>query len=395
MKKKTIRIALATLLLTVLVPVGVFADDTQSGEFASNVYSAGLNANVNNAQAKDIFCAGQTISVNSSEAQGNIFVAGQGVAVESVYAGADVIVAGQSISVSDAAVEGNFIAAGQDVVVDGNVDSCGVIIAAADVSYSGTCDEVYISADKIEFNGTANGDVKLAGTDVIIGEGAQIAGKLTVLSSKEPDISESSQMGEYVFNLQKNTEEDVKEGVAAAGIFAKMLKKLVSRLYWIPAMVLFGLLLCLLFGKNVDEAKDMIKSETTPMVLSGAIGWIAVPIVALLVAITFIGLPIAGMLMTAYVLLLLAGLTFAGASLGRLAFNKLNPYLASVIGIAILEAVRIVPIIGGLIAVAADMYLIGYVINKIIDSIKDKKKVVYATAVEEPIMIEDKETVSE
>jgi hypothetical protein len=43
----------------------------------------------------------------------------------------------------------------------------------------------------------------------------------------------------------------------------------------------------------------------------------------------------------------------------------MNVFLSALIGIGILEIVRIIPVLGTLVGIAADMYLIGYVIQKL------------------------------
>ena len=41
----------------------------------------------------------------------------------------------------------------------------------------------------------------------------------------------------------------------------------------------------------------------------------------------------------------------------------MNVFLSALIGIAALEIIRLVPVIGVLVGIAADMYLLGYVIQ--------------------------------
>ena len=43
----------------------------------------------------------------------------------------------------------------------------------------------------------------------------------------------------------------------------------------------------------------------------------------------------------------------------------MNVFLAALIGIAALEVIRMIPVIGFLVGAAADMYLLGYVVQSL------------------------------
>lgn len=390
MKKILIKSLSVAILITAMLPMTVFAgssSDTETGTYAGNTFAAGSNPVIRNADAQDIFCAGQTAGVAKSKAAGNIFAAGNTVEIRDVNVNADVFAAGNVVDIDEGYVNGNILAAGNIISIEG-VSTGGVVAAGNSIEFEGIAEEAILSGTSVVLNGSVDGDVTIEADSVVIGEYAVVNGTLTVKAPAEPTIPDNAQISGYEYEVRTQTEAESVENVKKAGIFAKALRKITSRFYWIPAMVIFGLLLCLLFGKDIDEAKELIKDHSIEYVLEGALGWLLIPVAAFILAVTVIGLPAAGIILTAYVVLLCAGMTFAGASLGRLVFGKLHPILASIIGIAILECVKIIPLIGGIVAVAADMYLIGYVVNRSHASIvayKESKKPVYAVAVEEPI----------
>jgi len=387
-KKKSAKVLILSLLMTAMLPLTVFAGDDVSENFAGNFFEAGSIASVSDVKAKDIFAAGRGVSVSDSNSSGNIFTAGSSVEISDVEVLADVFAAGQMVSVKNNNIDGNIFAAGQSVVINESQASS-VIVAAASVEYLDTEAEVVkISAESITFNGVAYGDVDLTGENIVIGDDAVIKGTLTVNSSVEAQISDSASVEHYKFN---EVIEETAENAKKVSVFTDILSDVVSRAYWIPAAALIALLLAFVFGKQLDEAKELIMKKPLAMVLTGALTWLFTPVVIILVAVTIIGAPLGALVGIVYVFLILLGLTFAGASLGRLAFPKLNPILASVIGVAILQCVRIIPFIGTVIAAAADMYLLGYAGLKIYDNIpkKEKKSVVYAQALEEPPVLNE------
>lgn len=384
MNKRVVRLVSIVLIIMAILPVSVFAStDREEGSFGGNIYSAGTTAVVKDSEARDIFCAGNTVSVAGNSVRGNIFAAGNYADIKNVYVVADIFAAGQSITISDAEVDGSLYVAGDSINVTGS-DVGSAIIAGQNVSFDGKAGNVYISGQSVQISGNIYGDVVVDSKSVDIADDISISGTLTVKSDEEPDVP-AGVYSNYVFEKNAIDESKVKEVTLAA----KMIKKITSRLYWIPAMLLVAFALILLFGKNLDEAHDTIVNKPTGMILTGVIGWIAIPVSAFILAVTVIGLPLAVMVTMIYVLLLLVGLTFAGASLGRLAFRNLHPILASVIGVAILQIVRIVPVVGGMVAVAADMYTIGYVLYAIYTNAFVKKQPLVATIVEEKPYIEE------
>ncbi len=125
------------------------------------------------------------------------------------------------------------------------------------------------------------------------------------------------------------------------------------------------MLLVWLFNDHLENAADLLRTKPGVMIGSGVITWFCVPIVALILCISCILAPVAGLLMLAYVFFLCIGLAFAGASLIKLFLPKMNPFLSALIGIAALEIIRVIPVIGFLVGCVADMYILAYVVQRI------------------------------
>ena len=159
---------------------------------------------------------------------------------------------------------------------------------------------------------------------------------------------------------EKKEAEDKED--SSPSLVSEIFQKIKSCIYWIVAMAAFGMIL---FSEHLETAATFMKTRPGAMVGSGIIGWITIPIAAIMLCCTYILAPVGGMMLLAYVLLLCAGLAFAGASLIRLFLPNMNIFLAALIGIAALEIVRLIPVIGTLVGIVADMYLIGYVIQRL------------------------------
>lgn len=369
MKKKWMALILTGLLaLSMCVPVLASEVEVDS---AGNVFATGDMVTLPSDSVFGAFLAGNNVSIDGQEAKGSLAAAGQSVYASDVKIGESLYAAGNSVILKDTKVKGNVWTAGNTVTMSGKTEANGIYAAGSIVTFSGTTNGLYVGAGKLVIDGTVNGDAIIDADEVKITDNAVITGNLKVRSSKQPEISDQAKVTNYSFEETKPDEEDLEEleeaGKAATGIGigAIIMKKLLSAIYWIIAMVAFGMLLCWLFGDHLSGAAAMIRERTLPMILSGVIGWMSIPFAALMLLCTWILAPTAGMLAMAYTLLLCAGLAFAGASLARLIFPRMNVFLSALIGIGILEIVRIIPVLGTLVGIAADMYLIGYVIQKL------------------------------
>ena len=367
--KRIVAFVLASVLAAgVCIPV--LAADTDS---AGNIFEADDSVTLSDIPFFGAMVAGQTVNVNASEAEGSVMAAGQEVGISSTSVGESLYVAGNSVTVSDSDVTGNIYAAGNSVVIGGGTEGNGVYAAGNVITFAGSAKAVCLGGSTVTLSGEVDGDAVLEGDKVIVTEDAVVSGKLKVISSNEPEISEDAVIETYSFEEVSEDAEDAGEIAAKVGVGTAILNKIKSCIYWVIAMAAFGLILCWLFNDHLSRAADMLKMKPGVMIGSGIISWMCIPVAALILCCTCILAPIGGMLMLAYVLLLCAGLGFAGASLVRLFLPDMNVYLSAMIGIAVLEVVRMVPVIGSVVGIVADMYLLAYVVQYIWTGIRNRK----------------------
>ncbi len=363
MKKKIITLLMAGLLaVSVCVPVMAMESEEDS---AGNVLASGDLVTLPTSPFFSAFAAGNTVDIGNAECEGSVAAAGQQINAAGASIGESLYVAGNNVTLNNVDIVGNIFAAGNAISIIGESEANGVYAVGSSVKFDGETNALCAAAGKVSVSGTIYGDVNIEAEDVEIGEDTVITGTLKVTSTKEPEIPDSAEIGEYTFDQANKAELEADKAKETAGIGAMILNKIGTCFFWIVAMAAFGMILCWLFEKHLESAKEYIKNRTSAMVVTGIVGWICIPIAVLILCCTCIFAPIGGLLLLAYILLLCAGLAFAGASLSRLVFPKMNKYLAALIGIAVLEAFRMVPVLGPIIGIAADMYLIAYVIQTI------------------------------
>ena len=363
MKKKMITLLMAGLLaISVCVPVLAMESEEDT---AGNVLASGDLVTLPTSPFHSAFAAGNTIDIGNAECEGTVAAAGQQINAAGASIGESLYVAGNGITLNNVDIQGNIFAAGNTISIIGNSEANGIYAVGQSITFAGETNALCAAANRVSVSGTIHGDVNIEAEDIEIDEDTIILGKLNITSTNEPEIPDTAEIGEYNFNEASKAELEAEKASTAAGIGSKILNKIGTCFYWIVAMAAFGMLLCWLFDKHLESAKEYIKNRTSAMVITGIVGWICIPIAALILCCTCIFAPIGGLLILAYILLLCSGLAFAGASLSRLVFPKMNVYLAALIGIAVLEAFRMVPVLGPVVGIAADMYLIAYVIQVI------------------------------
>lgn len=214
--------------------------------------------------------------------------------------------------------------AGEIVVLHGSVAVAGVALG-----------DVVVLEGRITITGQVSGSVVNLGGPVALGRGAQVRG--SVMASGEVQRADGAQVGG-----------SVREGVSVS--LAGPLEVVGRFVVWLAlglSALLLGFVLLLLAPRAVDAVHA---AATTGPVVSA--GWglgavIGLPVLAVLLLISVLGLPLGLSLLFALALVLLVGYALAAWILGRLIWAPpRNRPVALLIGWAILAAVLAMPAIG-------------------------------------------------
>ncbi len=323
-----------------------------SGEkYAEDVYWAGNDMSMNDSKiANDLIAVGYTLSVNGTEIAGSARSAGY------------------SISLQDVEVAHNITVAGNILNIDSNTKAKAVYAAGNMITFSGECESFNASGNTVILNGVVNGDAKIDANEVTIGPNAVVTGKLTVSAADEATIPDSVKIGEYEYHDSPNVpDEDTVEAVSKG---ARFVHKILNRVYWVPAMIIVALFFCLVIPGAVDGSGKMLLKKPVAMPITGLVALCAIPVALIILCITFIGLPLAGLIALLVTIATIFAVPFAGASAGRIVLPKMNIWLSSIIGSAVLTLALAVPFIGGLIKFLSILYVLGYFIQKCYEQIK-------------------------
>lgn len=241
-------------------------------------------------------------------------------------------------------VEGDISAFGGSVVIAGEV--------TGDVSIIGGTANIAPTA-------VVEGDIVRVNSTINRAPGATVRGRETTMDV--PFLPEVRQVERTVITLPMRDER------GPLGWLFSLVGSAIAALFGAFLITLVTLVIVALLPANVAQAAT---TATKDWLVSGAVGaltLIAVPIVAVILAITICLLPIAVLLMLAYAVAVLAGWAVSATIVGERVMRALNRADWTSLGRALAGAVLLallgsVPLIGGLVGLAASALGLGALI---------------------------------
>jgi len=350
-----------SILLLLAIPVIIFANSanfflSEGEEYNANIYWAGEQLIIDGDVNGDIIAAGNSIIIN-----GNV--------------NGDVLAAAENVRITGT-IDGNIRIAAKKITVDGNIKRAVTIAGEAiylnDKSNIGATALMF--ARQIESRGNISGNLdgateslfisgKLTHTNIkvdklTISNTAEIRGNLNYESVIEAEIDENALIGGDI----NYTETKVKDfsRYDNAGYFVGRFIKLLS-------LFLLGLVLLSLVKRPTIFVIKKMKEDPIKAMLWGLVSFIVIPILALVFAITIIGLPIAIILVASYVVLLFIANIYSALLIGRWTAVKLNwkmiwPW-ALLLGLFILIVLVSLPFVGGLFFFVAIWWGLGGIVQ--------------------------------
>ena len=318
----------------------------------------------------DIYAGAGTISIEGT-VNGNVIVGGGTVTVSGNVT-RDVIVGGGTINVTGH-VGGSIIAAGgtltlngpveRDIVVTGGMIDIGsgatigrdLVVAGGTATVSAPiARRVQMSSGSLTLKNHVGGDVR-GRVDHLKLDGAQIGGNLDYTSNNQVQLVNGARVAG---TTTRRTPADGSRGNS----FVDWLRELVG-------LLALGLILIFVLPGIATRAIDTLRAQPWPSLGIGAAILIVTPIVAVIVFI--IGLLIGGwwlgaLLIPIWLLVLAVGYVISAFLLGRLLFARLgwagyHDALALLGGLVVLTVLGLLPVLGGLIGLAAVIFGVGAV----------------------------------
>ena len=361
-------LVLAGALLVLAVPSAAMAAEVRNGPNA--VVAPGETVD------DDLFATGQTVTVDG-RVIGDVFATGQTVVVTGTVDG-DLIAAAQQVVV-DGTVNGNVRAAGAVVTVNGRVGrSVTGLAQQVNVSSSGRVDGSLVAAGEtisafgpvgrgvtagggtLQLGGPVGGKVLVWANNLSLGPNTRIAGDLEYRSDHQADVPSGAVAGRVQFD---QIEQRQQQAPLLNGLFD------FGGLVWLCGSAILGALALIFAPRAAARAVELGRQQPVPTFGLGLLALCAVPVVAVLIGLTLVGLPFALAVAALYWLGLLLAWPALGLVVGtelarRVRRGEPMPVLgALVVGLIVLHLVTHLPIVGGLVAFLGLAFGLGLIVQ--------------------------------
>ncbi|MFA5163709.1 MAG: hypothetical protein WC441_04310 [Patescibacteria group bacterium] len=336
----------------------------------------------------------------------NIYIPKEEIRSDSTY------LVGQSV-VIDGQIQGDLVSASQTLTINGQIQG-DVIAIAQTININGeVLGDIRVFGGDINLNGNTGKNINVLGSKVVFNDGANAGGDL-VLAATSADLKGgvgsnvyasanilniSSKIGKNVYlrvpnngqinpiniysdaiikgdlNYTANKEANIMNPSVISGQITKNQIKeksgdqfsswLWRRLYSLFAALVVGLIIINLFRNKIKDLDKDLPEKMKKTLWPGIVILLLTPIIALILALTFIGLPLALItlafwLIALYLSKIVVAIVFGLYLSKRLIPNKKdNLILVLVIGVTASWILFSLPIIGWLISLLATLWGLG------------------------------------
>ena len=358
---------LLALVGLLAVPVAVHAAESnmRSGTSATvsrdetvdaTAYLAGGTVSMAGDVRGDLYCAGQSVEITGT-VEGDVFCAGQTVNITGRVTGS-VHVAGQAVTVSGP-IGHSLTALGQNVTVSGNaVVGSDATVMGATVQMSGKIGrDLVVGGQDVTLSGAVDRNVTAYDESLTLLNGAKVGGGLEYTSKVQVVKDQGARvMGQTQRHEPKDYQVSTQDSWAA---------KFWSAVYWFLALLVTGLVLLGMVPRSYKSTSTFMIKKAGWALLAGFAGLILAPLAAVLLMITFLGLPLGFALLALWLVAMLLAYVYSGYALGtwvseQAAWKLKWPRVSSLgIGLLLIVLLALVPFVGGLLSFLALVWGLG------------------------------------
>jgi hypothetical protein len=339
-----------------------------------DVWRAGARVNVVAENLAGVWAVGAIVSVRGS-VRDVVRACGAEVDID-VTAGGDVTTCGAIVTMKgtvgrdlmvvsarpsvDARVAGKLNIVGARVLVGPQTEVRGETnLTGAEIVFAGTSQgPVNFYGDTVQIDGRIAGNVLVRARSVTIGRNAVIEGAITFETFGDPVV----EPGAAVRGRQTVTAPQPPE-VGPGIVFATLVGVF---LFAIGAGLVLGILLLIVARPFVERAIERMRTAPARSTLIGLLVLILVPVVAVILMVTVVGIPIGLLVLLAFPLMLLSAGVLAAFGLSDWLMNRGRAerswgarVLLLLVGLIILTLIGLIPILGFVTWVIALMIGLG------------------------------------
>lgn len=322
-----------------------------SGTVDDDVYAAGEEISVAGDVTGDVIAGARTVTVDGSTG-GSLFAGAETVDING-RVGNSARIGAREIVISGA-IGGDLLAGTQFLAIEpGGTVGRDLVAGAQDLEIAGEVGgDVRGGNQTLRITGIVRGDVRVEVENLTVSDGATIDGDVIYTSNNVAAIDPGAQIGGEVQRRRASTPD---EGSAA-------MELLVSFLRGVGGSLVLGLIVMWLIPGLLPALATTVRTSPLPSVATGIAAMILIPFVVVFLLVTAMilgaGVSVPLLLIAGVGFLLALAKVMVGYRLGAWILNRPDPtldlsfakgVLALFIGVAILTALSLIPVVGGLV----------------------------------------------
>jgi len=251
---------------------------------------------------------------------------------------------------ADGSARGDRVVIVGPVTIERGQSADDVVVIDGPVSVAGSVrGDLVVASGTLRISGTVAGDVVTFADRATLAPGARIGGDL-IYGDERPVVPRGATVGGDVDRVNVDEIADPAGFVGAAALWIAVS---------VSALVL-GLLLLWLAPRALNAAYAAASTSIGPTIGWGLLLFFGLPLLAVIALVTLVGIPLGVALLLALLPLYAIGYTTSIWLLGRrLVGPPRGRVLAFLAGLAILRALAIIPILGGIVWFAATVIGLG------------------------------------
>lgn len=337
-------------------------------EEVKNLYTAGNIVSINADVEKNLHAAGDVITI-SGNVENNIYVVGGTVVIKGDVGGTVHVGAG-NILIEGEIEDDLFLGGGTVTLTESSLVGGDLIVGAGIIEVKGPVDgNIHMAGGEVFIDSKIGGNVKInAGKELRLGSKAEIVGDLKYSSVKEVVMDEGASV------LGETTYKEIKAGgtgILTLGFLIRLL-----------AIMVVGLVLVYLFRAVTERVIKESLGHFWANLGRGFGALILIPIACIILAVTVIGLWLAGLIGVAYVLMIFLSVVLASIVFGSWLIKVLGKkskypvdWKAVVVGAITLNLIVLIPFIGWLVKFVFVLISLGAVFQLVRKNVVLAKKV--------------------
>lgn len=313
----------------------------------ASYYAAGETLIINGTVKGDLYCAGTSVEVNGT-VEGDVLCAGMEVRIDGNVQG-NIRAAGQNVFI-EGDVQKSITVMGQMISVDGKIGQDATITGQTARINGEIGRDLVVGAERLTLLGSVARNVEAGVETVTLRDEARIGGNLSYTSYNEVDKADSATVA-GITERHTPTHETAAEPAPYAWVFAGIF----TFIFLLP----IALVWLALMPRIARRSAEVMKRRWLLGIALGLLALVFMPIVAIALMVTVIGLPLGFITLFLWLLALPVAFIMAAYSFGTWLIDKAgwtfqgHEFVALLLGLMILVFFASLPYVGWIIALVS------------------------------------------